>query len=89
MRVKKWFVGLFDSNSSVSSKRVGGLCLILWVILIGTYYVWEIQHGGEESATSISIIEFSLISGVGLLGGGTVAEGFKNKFNSNEKRVEK
>jgi len=80
MSLIKWVTGLFDSNSPVSSKRVGGISLILWVIFIGTYYIWKVQHGGEESATSVSIIEFSLLSGVGLLGGGTVAEAFKRKF---------
>jgi len=79
-----WIKGIFNKNSNVSSKRFVGVVLVLWALLISSYYIIKIQFGGIESNTTISIIEFAIVSGVSLLAGGTLAENLKNKNNKNE-----
>jgi uncharacterized membrane protein YhiD involved in acid resistance len=76
-----WIKSIFDKNSSVSSKRFIGVTLVIWAIIIATYYIVRIQLGGIESNTTVSIIEFAIVSGVGLLAGGTIAESLNNKNN--------
>ena len=41
--------------------------------------IWKVQHGGEESVTTVSFLEFAIVSAVGLLAGGTAAEALKRK----------
>jgi len=72
-----WIKGIFDKNSSVSSKRFIGVLLVLWALLISSYYIIKVQFGGSESNTTISIIEFAIVTGAGLLAGGTIAENIK------------
>jgi hypothetical protein len=81
MKVINWLKGIFDKNSNVSSKRFIGVTLVIWAIAISTYYIVKIQYGGKESNTTISIIEFAIVSGVSLLAGGTLAESLGRKKN--------
>jgi hypothetical protein len=81
MKVINWLKGIFDKDSSISSKRFVGVTLVIWAIAISTYYIVKIQYGGKESTTTISIIEFAIVSGVSLLAGGTLAESLGRKKN--------
>jgi hypothetical protein len=72
-----WIKGIFDKNSNVSSKRFVGVVLVLWALLISSYYIIKVQFDGVESSTTISIIEFSIVTGASLLAGGTIAENIK------------
>ena len=81
MKAINWLKGIFDKNSSISSKRFVGVTLVIWAIAISTYYIVKIQYGGKESNTTISIIEFAIVSGVSLLAGGTLAESLGRKKN--------
>ena len=81
MKVINWLKGIFDKDSSISSKRFVGVTLVIWAIAISTYYIVKIQYGGKESNTTISIIEFAIVSGVSLLAGGTLAESLGRKKN--------
>jgi uncharacterized membrane protein YhiD involved in acid resistance len=83
MKLINWLKGIFDKNSNVSSKRFIGVTLVVWAITIATYYIIKIQNGGKESDTTKTIIEFAIVSGVGLLAGGTIAERINlNKDNN-------
>lgn len=85
-KLVKWFKDMFDKNSSVSSKRFGGITLMIWGMIMGTYYILKIQYGGVESSTTVSIIEFSIVSAVGLLAGGTLAENLGNRMSKSKEK---
>ncbi len=72
--IMNWVKDLFDSSSTTSSKRFGGLTLLFWSMIMGSYYILKVQMGGTESNTTVSVLEFGIVSGVGLLAGGTLAE---------------
>lgn len=73
-RALTWFKNLFAKDSNVSSKRFAGVTLLIWAMVMGSYYILKVQWGGVESNTTVSVLEFAIVSGVGLLAGGTVAE---------------
>ena len=81
-----WFGGLFDSASSVSSKRFVLILLALWGTGMGTFYVIMVQFGGKESMTTVGLIEFALGYAVTIAIGGTAAEAYKNKLTQNKEK---
>lgn len=81
--MKNFIKGIFDKDSNVSSKRFIGVSLVLWALLISSGYIIKIQFGGIESNTTISIIEFCIVTGASLLAGGTIAENIGN-FRKNK-----
>lgn len=85
-----WFKGLFDAESSVSSKRFVGIMMAVWSMTMSTYYIVKIQHfGGVESNTTVSVLEFAFVSACGLLAGGTLAESLgKSKTKKGNDDVE-
>ena len=76
----EWIKNLFSKESDVSSKRFIGITMSGWAMTMGSYYIISIQlFGGKESMTSVGILEFAIVSAVGLLAGGTAAEALKKK----------
>lgn len=75
-------MGLFDSESSVSSKRFVTILLVLWGLGFGGFYIFMQQFGGKESLSTVSLIEFALGSAVSIGVLGTVGEGVKNKMSN-------
>ena len=69
-----WINNLFDSKSTTSSKRFGGIALLFWSMMMGSFYILKIQIGGVESNTTVSMLEFGIVSAVSLLAGGTLVE---------------
>ena len=87
--MKNWIKNLFDKESPVSSKRFAGIVLLVWAIIAASWYILKVQWNGSESNTTVSIIEFSIVSACGLLAGGTLAEQIgsgigKSKGDKNE-----
>ena len=72
-----WLRGLFDTESTVSSKRFIAIAFALWVCGLGGYYIVAVQFGGPESTTSVGLIEFIAGSAVSIAVGGTAAEAAK------------
>ena len=68
-----WISGIFDKDSSISSKRLSGVLMITWALTLGTYYVYKTFHGTPETS-ALSLIQFTLATGAGLLGTGTLVE---------------
>lgn len=79
-----WFAALFDSESTVSSKRFIVILMTVWALLCGGFYVFMVQIGGKESMSTVGLIEFALGSAITLAIGGTVAETTKKKFSPKE-----
>lgn len=78
--MKQFIKELLDKDSRVSSKRFMGITLLGWAITMGSYYIVSIQlFSGIESSTTANLLEFAIVSGVGLLAGGTAAEALKRK----------
>jgi hypothetical protein len=89
-KITNWIAGLFDSDSTVSSKRFVLILMTIWAIGCGAFYVIMVQFGGKESMTTVGLIEFALGSAITLAIGGTAAEAAKKKFESpNTKENEK
>ena len=80
-----WIGNIFNKDSNVSSKRLSGVIMILWALVIGTYYVFKTFQGTPETS-ALSLIQFTLVTGAGLLGAGTLVErlGKKDKKNDEE-----
>jgi hypothetical protein len=76
-----WIKGIFDKDSSVSSKRLMGVLMVVWALSVGTYFI---VMKSSQSTESRGLIEFALMTGAGLLGAGTLFEGLSNKKKSDE-----
>lgn len=78
--MREFIKNLFLKDSDVSSKRFVGITMSGWSMTMASYYIVSIQLlGGKESMTSVGILEFAIVSAVGLLAGGTAAEALKKK----------
>ena len=60
--------------------------MAVWAMVISSYYIYKIQHGGTESVTTVTILEFATVSAVGLLAGGTAAEALKSKSKKDDEK---
>ena len=65
--MKHYIKQIFDKESTVSSKRIAGVAIVIWSILAATGFVLFKSHQTEEAK---SLIEFMVASGVGLIGAG-------------------
>lgn len=72
MKLLNWFKDMFDSESSVSSKRFCGV--LGWIVSICVIIYCTITH-----TQAPVIMEFFLMSVVGLLGVDSVTNIWKNK----------
>lgn len=78
--MREFIKNLFLKDSDVSSKRFVGITMAGWSMTMASYYIVSIQLlNGKESMTSVGILEFAIVSAVGLLAGGTAAEALKKK----------
>lgn len=72
MKIFKWFKDMMDSESSVSSKRFCGV--LGWLVCIGVVIYCTLTV-----IQAPSIMEFFMLSVVGLLGVDSVTSIWKNK----------
>jgi len=74
-RIKEIFQ---DVNGNLSSKRVVGVLGTLTLLGLICWTVWRSVHKDEWS-TAASVLNFSLISFLGLLGVGSAVENIRKK----------
>ena len=73
--VKQFIKGIFEKESSISSKRIAGVLMVIWGLFAGPYFLWKsLQCETEIDKNITNIIEYTLTTGALLLGGSTVAE---------------
>lgn len=77
MKIFKWFKDMLDAKSSVSSKRFCGV--LGWLVCIGVVIYCTLAV-----IQAPSIMEFFMLSVVGLLGVDSVTSIWKNKKRDNE-----
>lgn len=77
MKILKWFKDMLDAKSSVSSKRFCGV--LGWLVCIGVVIYCTLAV-----IQAPSIMEFFMLSVVGLLGVDSVTSIWKNKKRDNE-----
>jgi hypothetical protein len=83
-KLATWIKGIFEKDSSVSSKRIAGILMIVWSLSAASYFVYK-SFNGDADQSSNSLIQFIIITGAGLLGTGTLVEGLgKNKKENKE-----
>jgi len=80
-KVINWLSGLFDSESTISSKRFVLILMTIWALGFGGFYILMVQFGGKESVTTVGLIEFGLGSAITLAVGGTTAEAIKKRYS--------
>lgn len=68
-----WLKDIFDKYSSVSSKRVGAILLIVWGLIIATFVIIK-SLCIPMDPTASGLIQFIIGTGAAMLIGGTVAE---------------
>jgi len=86
-RFLNWYTGAFHKDSKVSSKRISGILMIKWALIVATYYVYKSFQGYSDSNAE-SLIQFIIITGAGLLGAGTLVEGIGKKNKKENKDEE-
>ena len=73
-----WFREIFNKDSEVSSKRVIGVILVFWSIIIATVYAYKILFDPDKENTQlhsvISLVEMMTMIGCALLAGGNLVE---------------
>ncbi len=77
MKIFKWFKDMLDAKSSVSSKRFCGV--LGWLVCIGVVIYCTLAV-----IQAPSIMEFFMLSVVGLLGVDSVTSIWKNKKRDDE-----
>lgn len=83
--MKQFILNLLSKDSDVSSKRFVGITMAGWSMVMASYYIVSIQFfKGLESTTSVGLMEFAIVSAVGLLAGGTAAESLNKKIKKDE-----
>jgi hypothetical protein len=93
-KMKSFIKGIFEKESQISSKRITGFLMITWGLSCATYFCVKTLQSETPISHSqvVDLIEYSLMTGALLLGGGTVAESFqfsKNKQSENTDYNEK
>jgi len=84
MKLIYWINELLNSRSSVSSKRVIAIALLIWGSLFGGFYIIKVQYNGRESLSTVQLVMAAFGSAVTVAVGGTAAETYKNKTKDNE-----
>ncbi len=69
-----WIAGIFEKDSSVSSKRVMGVIMILWSMFAASFVIWAESYKLTKPSISVTLIEFVVITATGLLAGGSAIE---------------
>ena len=76
-------MGVFTGEGGdVSSKRVIGATIILWVMICSTWYFHKVQNGGDESPSTENILMTALVSACVMITGGVIekfSKGNKDK----------
>lgn len=85
-KILEWIGGVFDKDSTTSSKRVTGVLMVTWALIAASYYIWKSFHGGGDPSAN-SLIQFILLTGAGILTGGTVAENIGKKKKEKDEEV--
>jgi len=83
-KIISWIAGIFDKDSTVSSKRVVGVIIIIWSLLAATFIIWAEMFKEKSPSMSVTLIEFIVVTATGLLAGGSAVELFSKNKNKDE-----
>jgi cobalamin biosynthesis protein CobD/CbiB len=78
-KIISWIAGIFDKDSTVSSKRVVGVIMVIWSLLAASFIIWAEMYKETKPSMSVTLIEFMVVTATGLLAGGSAIELFSKK----------